>query len=97
MRARVLDHLRGCHLASTNQTTTAKALHCSTATLRRKLAKEGTSYQEMLDQVRTEQLRAITHNNGKAAGYQLGFTSANSFYRWHKGKLGETYSGRTRA
>jgi AraC-like DNA-binding protein len=62
----------------------AKSLHVSARTLRRRLAERGTSYRELLDEVRRG--LALQRVAGSAASFDeiasgLGFNDVSAFYR----------------
>ncbi len=62
----------------------ASALHLSQRSLQRKLKQAGTSYQEILDQLRKElaqQYLQQSHLSINEISYLLGFTNVNSFTR----------------
>ncbi len=62
----------------------AKQLHMSPRTLQRRLADEGTSYQQQLDQVRQQTARHLLTSTDLEAGeiaFFLGFEEINSFTR----------------
>lgn len=64
--------------------TVARQLHMSPRTLQRRLAEEGTSYQQQLDQVRQQTARHLLTSTDLEAGeiaFFLGFEEINSFTR----------------
>jgi AraC-like DNA-binding protein len=81
------DRVRGLVRAEVERGLTAaaaaKRLSSSEATLRRRLAEEGTSYQQVLDAVRKELAFAHLEANHSPAeiGAALGFSSTSSFVR----------------
>jgi AraC-like DNA-binding protein len=64
-------------------TETARRLHVSEATLRRRLAEEGTTYRHVIDTVRKE--LALSYLDGRLqpteVGYRVGFANAGAFGR----------------
>jgi len=64
-------------------TETARRLHVSEATLRRRLAEEGTTYRHVVDTVRKE--LALSYLDGRLqpteVGYRIGFANAGAFGR----------------
>lgn len=75
---------------------TAHRLSLSEATVRRRLAKEGTTYQQLLDAVRMELALALREANHEPAEISalLGFSSTSSFARafrrWTVGAVPES-------
>ena len=62
----------------------ADHLHVSPSTLRRRLRKEHTSYQQLLDRVRYHRcVKALSQQwiPGKSIAPRLGYSQPNSFYR----------------
>ncbi len=84
--------VRGClrtHLAAgrTSLEETARRLHVSTATLRRRLADEGTSHREILDALRAEAAChevLAPHFSLDEMARRLGFSHANGLYKAFK-------------
>ena len=71
----------------------AAALHCSPRSLQRKLREEGTSFQVLLDETRSD----LSHHYLKKPelsvveiSYLLGFRDPGSFYRAFQGWTGQT-------
>jgi len=84
--------VRGClrtQLATgrTSLEETARRLHVSTATLRRRLTDEGTSHREILDFLRAEVARhevLAPHFSPNEVARRLGFSHPNGFYKAFK-------------
>lgn len=71
----------------------AKALGMSTRTLHRRLAGNDTSYEDIVDQVRSRLLEtylAQRHMTFAQIARKLGFLSQPAFTRWVKGRFGRT-------
>lgn len=71
----------------------AEILHMSTSSLRRRLLKEGTSYQQLKDQCRCDiAIDLLTNSDDKIQdiGEQLGFTETSSFVRSFRSWTGVT-------
>ena len=87
-RRRVLRLLLASPLDRLSAVRVAEQLHMSSATLRRHLAADATSYQALLDAVRVHRCKRLLASRplpGKALAYELGFNQPNSFYRaFHK-------------
>lgn len=82
--------MRGGHLRMAQ---VADALHLSPRTLQRKLGEAGTSYQELLDQVRRHLARRLLDATDLDTGeiaFLLGFEELNSFNRAFRQWEGET-------
>ncbi len=90
VRSRLLDDLKdGVPLAKE----VARALHMSLRTLHRGLQHEGTSFRELLRQLRQEhaaQLLANPRISIAEVGFLLGFSELSSFYRAFKRWTGKT-------
>ena len=91
--ARVRNHLRQGQPAWPDLSATAAALHVSTATLQRRLALEGTSFQALKDELRRD--IAIVRLNTSAVplaqlAQELGFTDSAAFQRAFKGWTGSS-------
>jgi AraC-like DNA-binding protein len=89
--ARVRDHLQRTLPAWPDLAATADALHVSTATLQRRLAGEGTSFQSLKDELRRDM--AIVRLNASSEplavlAYELGFADSAAFQRAFKGWTG---------
>jgi AraC-like DNA-binding protein len=89
--ARVRDHLQRTLPAWPDLAATADALHVSTATLQRRLAGEGTSFQSLKDELRRDM--AIVRLNASieplaVLAYELGFADSAAFQRAFKGWTG---------
>lgn len=84
--------VRGCLRAQlatgrTGLEETARRLHVSTATLRRRLTDEGTSHREILDSLRAEAARhevLAPHFSPNEIARRLGFSHPNGFYKAFK-------------
>jgi AraC-like DNA-binding protein len=90
VRLQLLKDLRG---GVPTAATVARALHMSVRTLHRSLQREGTTFHEILSQLRQEQ--AAQHLAGSTlsiaeVGFLLGFSELSSFYRAFKGWTGKT-------
>lgn len=74
------------------QTTIAHELGMSAATLRRRLAAEGTSFREIRFQVLSSRAKELLHGNLSVAAIaqQLGFSDVRSFNRAFKSWAGKT-------
>lgn len=86
--ARVRSHLLQTQPAWPDLAATADALHMSTATLQRRLASEGTSFQSLKDELRRD--TAIVRLNTSAVplatlAAELGFADSAAFQRAFKG------------
>ncbi len=95
MRRRVLHALLLSDLETVSATWVASCLCVSTSTLRRRLRKEGTSYQLLLDQVRRYRCEKTLSQRwlpGKCLASSLGFSQPNSFYRAFGRWTGMTYT-----
>ncbi len=95
MRRRVLHVLLLSDLDQVNASRVASVLCVSPSTLRRRLRAEGTSYQQLLDQVRRyrcEKTLAQRWLPGKCLAGKLGFSQPNSFYRAFGRWTGMTYT-----
>jgi AraC-like DNA-binding protein len=68
----------------------------SESTMRRALREEGTSYQRIVDAVRVHRLKQLKREgkltSGKAIAGDLGFAGKNSFFKFVKTKVGQTYT-----
>jgi AraC-like DNA-binding protein len=89
--ARVRNHLQRTRPAWPDLAATAGALNMSTATLQRRLAVEGASFQSLKDELRRDM--AITRLNASAVplaelALDLGFTDSAAFQRAFKGWTG---------
>jgi AraC-like DNA-binding protein len=81
---RVLRLLLAADLDSIQAADVAAALHISASTLRRRLRREQTSYQLLLDRVRRHRCQQVLARRwlpGKCLASSLGFSQPNSFYR----------------
>lgn len=90
---RVRNHLRGTQAGWPDLAGTAAALHVSTATLQRRLALEGSSFQALKDELRRD--IAIVRLNTSAVplaqlATDLGFTDSAAFQRAFKGWTGSS-------
>ena len=95
LRRRVLHLLLLSDLEQVHATDIANNLYVSPSTLRRRLRKEHTSYQQLLDQVRRyrcEKTLSRRWLTGKSIAGQLGFSQANSFYRAFGRWMGMSYT-----
>ncbi|MEP5764694.1 MAG: helix-turn-helix domain-containing protein [Halieaceae bacterium] len=84
LRRRALHLLLLADLDQVHAADIASNLYVSPSTLRRHLRAEGTSYQELLDQVRRYRCQKVLARRwlpGKSIAGELGFSQANSFYR----------------
>jgi AraC-like DNA-binding protein len=72
----------------------AEQLGMSSRSLHRKLQEMGTSYRDLLDDVRLEIARERLHASGSAGEISdgLGFSNRQAFLRWFKQKTGKTPS-----
>jgi len=71
----------------------AEELNLTARTLQRKLVSEGTSYQELLNQIRLERATDMLNNTQLAIqdiAFNLGFTDGRSFHRSFKSWTGQT-------
>ena len=99
LRGRVLRLLLMANLENLHAADVAACLNMSASTLRRRLKREGTSYQELLDNVRQHRCERILQRRwvpGKCLATRLGFTHANSFYRAFKKWTGVNYTDHKR-
>jgi AraC-like DNA-binding protein len=89
--ARVRNHLQRTQPGWPDLIATAEALHMSTATLQRRLASEGTSFQSLKDTLRRDvaivRLNTSTVPLGTLA-FELGFSDSAAFQRAFKGWTG---------
>ena len=88
---RVRDHLRRTQPSWADLGVTASALHMSAATLQRRLALEGVSFQSLKDELRRD--IAIVRLNGSSVSLielaqELGFTDSTAFQRAFKSWTG---------
>jgi len=77
----------------------AESLGLSDRTLRRRLAAEGTSFQVLLDQVRSSLARQLLDSgalNVEEVAHRLGYAEASSFIQAHRRWHGSTPTGRVR-
>jgi AraC-like DNA-binding protein len=84
LERRVLRLLLHADLDDIHAADIAGHLHVSPSTLRRRLRKENTSYQQLLDRVRCHRcVKALSQHwiPGKSIARRLGFNQPNSFYR----------------
>ena len=84
LERRVLRLLLHANLDDIHAADIAGRLHVSCSTLRRRLRKEHTSYQQLLDRVRYHRcVKALSRSwvPGKSLARRLGFSQPNSFYR----------------
>ena len=92
---KVVDTLLRGDLARLRSDTLADAMRISPTTLRRRLSRDGTNYQAILDAVRRyrcEQQLAINWVPGKCLAWDLGYAEVNSFYRAFRRWTGANYS-----
>ena len=92
---KVVDTLLRGDLARLRSDTLADAMRISPTTLRRRLSRDGTNYQAILDAVRRyhcEQQLAINWVPGKCIAWDLGYAEVNSFYRAFRRWTGANYS-----
>ena len=92
---KVVDTLLRGDLARLRSDTLADAMRISPTTLRRRLSRDGTNYQAILDAVRRyrcEQQLAIHWVPGKCLAWDLGYAEVNSFYRAFRRWTGANYS-----
>lgn len=89
--ARVRSHLQLAQPAWPDLGATAESLHMTTATLQRRLASEGTSFQVLKDELRRDiaivRLSTSTVSLGELA-YEMGFADSAAFQRAFKGWTG---------
>ncbi len=105
-RSRALEILLAANLEDFTATQLAERLHLSPSTLRRHLRRQGTSYRQLLDEVRRlrcSQALCGPGIPGKTLAPELGFQRTNSFYRafsrwagvpWSEYKRGLAAAGR---
>jgi AraC family mar-sox-rob regulon transcriptional activator len=92
---RVLRQLLLANLNDIHAADIASRLHVSPSTLRRRLRREHTSYQQLLDRVRRFRCEKALRQRwlpGKSLAPVLGFNQANSFYRAFGRWTGMTYT-----
>lgn len=90
---RIREHLlRGGWPKDTDMESVAQALGSSTRTLRRRLAEEGRSYQEVLNEALAAVATALLRKPStiQEAAFQMGFADANTFHRAFKRWTGIT-------
>jgi AraC-like DNA-binding protein len=71
----------------------ARSMHMSERTLRRRLSERGTSYQELLDDLRSTQARKLVSHGAEAVeqiAQRLGFADTSSFFHAFKRWTGQT-------
>ena len=81
---RVLRLLLSADLDNIQASDIAGALYVSPSTLRRRLRREHTSYQQLLDRVRRHRCQQVLARRwlpGKCLASSLGYSQPNSFYR----------------
>ncbi|MFL6022426.1 MAG: helix-turn-helix domain-containing protein, partial [Marmoricola sp.] len=82
-----------------SMTGVAAALGLSDRTVRRRLAADGTSFQELLDQVRSALARRLLDSGAlsvEEVAHRLGYAEASSFIQAHRRWHGSTPTGRPR-
>ena len=90
LRLLLLAELNDIHAADV-----ATHLHISPSTLRRRLRRENTNYQQILDRVRRHRCEKLLSRHwvpGKCMAPALGFHQPNSFYRAFIRWTGMTYT-----
>jgi len=90
VKATIAGELRG---QEPTLDSTAESLHLSERTLQRRLAEAGTSYKELLDEVRHEAALSLLKDPRISigeVGYLLGFADTSTFYRAFKRWTGGT-------
>jgi AraC-like DNA-binding protein len=73
--------------------TLARSMHMSERTLRRRLSERGTSYQELLDELRSTQARKLVGHGAEPVdqiAQRLGFADTSSFFHAFKRWTGQT-------
>jgi len=74
-----------------NQTSVARELHMSTRNLQRRLATEGTSFRELVEDIRKELAQQYLKERHRPIGeiaYLLGFSEPSNFTRFFRGHAG---------
>ena len=92
---KVIDVLLTGDLSRIRSHTLADSLRISPTTLRRRLSKDGVTYQLVLDAVRRfrcEESLAKDWVPGKCLAWDLGYAEVNSFYRAFRRWTGRNYS-----
>ena len=92
---KVIDVLLTGDLSRIRSETLADSLRISPTTLRRRLSRDGMSYQTILDAVRRhrcEESLADDWMPGKCLAWDLGYAEVNSFYRAFRRWTGRNYS-----
>lgn len=90
------DHVRSqlhqlLHRGDASRENLAAALNMSGRTLHRKLGDVGTSYRDLLDELRLERARTLLRNSTlsvQQVAEQIGFDEHNSFTRWFRQMTG---------
>ena len=88
---RVRSHLQNTQPAWPDLGATAEALHLTTATLQRRLASEGTSFQALKDELRRDMAIVRLSTSAVSLGelaYDMGFADSAAFQRAFKGWTG---------
>jgi AraC-like DNA-binding protein len=73
--------------------TLARSMHMSERTLRRRLSERGTSYQALLDELRSTQARKLVGHGSEPVdqiAQRLGFSDTSSFFHAFKRWTGQT-------
>lgn len=97
VKARLIDELPSGH---TTQESIARSLHMSLRSLQRRLAAEGTSYRELLDETRSELAQQYVRQSRLSLGeitFLLGFSEPGNFTRAFKRWTGKPPSAYRRS
>ena len=78
-------------LRKVDMTYLADRFGISCRTLRRRLAEEGTSYDEIVDGVRLDLLKTTKGAHVDEVALRLGFSYRETFQRWHRKRFGRDY------
>ena len=91
MKERVLARLRLADLRGVSLEGMAEQLGVSRRWLITLLSRDGTTFKELLNQVRRERLDTFEADDSHQAAAILGFARRNSLYRWCREQYGDTY------
>jgi AraC-like DNA-binding protein len=89
-RSKLLSQLAG---GEVGLGTLARSMHMSERTLRRRLSERGTSYQALLDELRSTQARTLIGHGAEPVdriAQRLGFADTSSFFHAFKRWTGQT-------
>ena len=90
IRTLLIEHA-GDAMQGRGQAAVARELHMSTRNLQRRLATEGTSFRELVEDIRKELARQYLRERHRSIGeiaYLLGFSEPSNFTRFFRGHAG---------